>query len=30
MQAYDIPHWGKAVDIAKVFNEGYAEEHGNS
>jgi hypothetical protein len=23
MKAYDIPHWGKASDIADIFNKGY-------
>jgi len=26
LKAYDIPHWGKAKDIAEVFNKGVLEE----
>jgi len=28
LKAYDIPIWGKAADIAAVYNEGVAEEAG--
>lgn len=26
MQAHDIPYWGKAVDIAKIYLDGLKEE----
>lgn len=26
MKAFEIPHWGKAADIADIYNQGIEEE----